>query len=65
MTETELKKRIEELENENQKLKKELSWQTIRCLQLQTVLSAKLSLKAQSFGKTVREKGQIDEVWYL
>jgi L-fucose isomerase-like protein len=61
--ESQLKKRIDQLETENSKLKTELSWRTIRCMQLQTVLSAKLSLMAHNFGKTVSQKGEINE-WF-
>lgn len=64
MNETELKNRIQDLETENAKLKSELSWRTIRCLQLQTVLAAKLSLKSMDFGKS-SVNGQINEEWHL
>lgn len=64
MNETELKNRIQQLETENAKLKSDLSWRTIRCLQLQTVLAARLSLKSMDFGKSY-VNGRIDEDWYL
>lgn len=64
MNETELKNKIQQLETENAKLKSELSWRTIRCHQLQTVLAARLSLKSMDFGKS-SINGQVDEDWYL